>query len=370
MAIIRSLIDFLTMGSQRPVRRLVAYYMVLGLITAGLYYFVPPVHQMFGGEPFGQLLETPALLEDALTSSEVTVPGESRSRMSFALSTLVVFLSTMMLMLPVSWVYMSTARDRSHNQSVAQTLILLPLVVSAVVLVVQNSLALAFSLAGIVAAVRFRTTLTDTRDTVFIFLAIAVGFAGGVQVLTVALLLSMLFNFVILMIWRYDFGRNVLEPTASAKWKDPLQELATPADASGSVPDRELILALTPRKSEELAQRFNRVSEIIGSNGKKPRYNAVLSATADKVSEAQRHIEAVLDRSTKRWKLDEVVQNVGKPSEIYYLLRMRKAVPRDSLLTALREDSAGLIGMVDVEVGDAVAAERAEVKERRRTEKP
>jgi len=48
-----------------------------------------------------------------------------------------------------------------------------------VVLIVRDSVALAFSLAGIVAAVRFRNTLRDTKDAVYIFLAIAVGLAAG-----------------------------------------------------------------------------------------------------------------------------------------------------------------------------------------------
>ena len=61
--------------------------------------------------------------------------------------------------------------------------------VTGIVLVVSNSLALAFSLGGVVAAVRFRTNLSDARDVVFIFLAIAVGFAGGVQEVTIALIL-------------------------------------------------------------------------------------------------------------------------------------------------------------------------------------
>jgi len=68
-----------------------------------------------------------------------------------------------------------------------QVLIVLPMIVAGVVLIVSNSLALAFSLGGVVAAVRFRTNMSDSRDIVFIFLAIAVGFAAGVQDITIAL---------------------------------------------------------------------------------------------------------------------------------------------------------------------------------------
>src|SRR5665811_2050081 len=97
-------------------------------------------------------------------------------------------------------VYMSARPSGGqHNQNVVQTLIILPLVVAGIVYIVQNSLALAFSLAGVVGAVRFRTTLRDTRDLVYIFLSIVVGFAAGVQALAVGALLSMFFNFVLIL---------------------------------------------------------------------------------------------------------------------------------------------------------------------------
>jgi hypothetical protein len=54
---------------------------------------------------------------------------------------------------------------------------------------------------------------------------------------------------------------------------------------------------------------------------------------------------------TKRWMLDEVITNAGKPSEIYYLTRMRKTIPRDVLLTAVHENAAGVITTADVETG-------------------
>lgn len=98
-----------------------------------------------------------------------------------AITTALMLIGTILLMMPVSWVYMSARQIQGHNQSVVQTLIILPLVVAGIVLIVRDSLALAFSLAGVVAAVRFRISLRDTRDVVFIFLSIAVGFAAGVQ---------------------------------------------------------------------------------------------------------------------------------------------------------------------------------------------
>jgi len=262
-------------------------------------------------------------------------------------------------MLPVTWVYMSARNVPGHNQALAQTLLILPIVVAGIVLIVQNSLALAFSLAGVVAAVRFRTTLRDARDVVFIFLAIGVGFAGGVQMLGLGAVFSVAFNFVVLWTWRYDFGRNVLSPTAASQWSEPLSSLAK-SNGGSRVPDRDLVLALTPKKVDALAQRFDRVRDVLGPSKKNPRYNAVLSITSDKVGEAQVLVQKVLNKMTKRWVLDEVVTHTGKPSEVYYLVRIRKSMTRDELITAIRARAGDRIVAADLEIGEAVEKEKQE----------
>jgi len=76
-----------------------------------------------------------------------------------------------------------------------------------------------------------------------------------------------------------------------------------------------------------------------------------VSVTTDKVGDAQSRIEDVLARMTKRWSLDEIVTNTGKPSEIYYLLRLRKSIPRDVFLTAVHQNAEGFIATADLESG-------------------
>jgi hypothetical protein len=366
MTFFTRVVSVLALRSERPIMRLLAYYIPVIVIIIALAQFFPVVDRTFLGERTDQLLSTPQLLRDGLAAGQaapVAPTAQLVPRLEFALGNLLVFLGTLIFMLPVSWVYMSARKDRTHNQSLAQTLIILPLVVAGIVLVVQNSLALAFSLAGVVAAVRFRTTLSDVRDTVFIFLAIAVGFAAGVHMLSVAAQLSMVFNLVVLMIWRSDYGRSALEANASTRWQDPLRVLSAKDEVGDKIPDRDLMLALTPKKAEMLAKRFGRISSVIGSNGDKPKYSAVLTVTTNVLSEAQQHVENVLESSTKRWKLDEVVTNSGKPSVLYYLVRFRKSIPSDALVTEMRASSNGSLLAVDLEVGNAVAIERVENKE-------
>lgn len=345
------LIDFFTMGSDRPVLRLVAYYVVVVGLTAGLIYLFPVLDHMFTGERLEELTSAPQVMQDGLSSDQFEPPViELPARMELAIITVSILIGTLAMMLPVSWVYMSARQTRGFSQSIVQTLIILPLVVAGVVLIVRNSLALAFSLAGIVAGVQFRNRLKEARDAVFIFLAILVGLAAGVQALTIAFIVSLIFNFVVLLIWRYDFGRNVLEPSAGGTWAEPLRNLA--AKGGGTVPDRDLVLALTPDKVKALEERFARVRQMMSKDGKKPRYDGVLSVTVNSIAEAQIPVEEVLSEGTKRWKLDEVVSNEGKPSELYYLVKTRKNSSREELLTELHSRAGAAIVSADLEVGE------------------
>ncbi|HVF38909.1 MAG TPA: DUF4956 domain-containing protein [Gemmatimonadaceae bacterium] len=369
MRSLNQIIDFMTLGSERPIRRLLAYYAFLGLVLAGLIFLFPAADNLLIGR--GEVNRPaatdvsgtgPNVLQDAL-EAEKTSPATftekafgAGSLAYMALTTTLILIGTILLMLPVSWVYMSARHVPGHSQAVVQTLIILPLVVAGIVLIVRDSLALAFSLAGVVAAVRFRTNLRDTRDVVFIFLSIAVGFAAGVQTLAVGAVLTIVFNLLMLFTWRYDYGRNVLTPTAASQWAGPLNSLVTKTDWQ-AVPDRDLVLALTPDKADALAERFERVSEVLGTNKKKPRYNAVLTITSDKVTEAQALAEKVLSEQAKRWKLDEVEQHTGKPSELYYLVRLKKSVTRDEFLTALRENAGDKIATADLESREAIQEE-------------
>ena len=77
------------------------------------------------------------------------------------------------------------------------------------------------------------------------------------------------------------------------------------------------------------------------------------------------------EQETKRWKLDEVVTNTGKPSELYYIVRTRKSVEGDALLTAIRSSGNGTIDSANIEIGDAMAIEAGEERrERKKQETP
>ncbi len=117
-----------------------------------------------------------------------------------------------LLTIPVSWVYFLTSRERRIDQSFLQTIMILPIVVTGISMIVLNSLALAFSLAGVVAAVRFRFSLAQPSDAMYIFVAIAIGLGSGIGALGVALVISLAFVLATLFIWRLEYGKTLSGP--------------------------------------------------------------------------------------------------------------------------------------------------------------
>jgi hypothetical protein len=110
------------------------------------------------------------------------------------------------LMLPVTWICMGVRRRKDVSQSFIQTILVLPMLITGIVHLVHNSLALAFSLAGIVAGVRFRHTLKDSAETTYLFTAIGVGLACGVNAVEVGAIISVFFNYTVLGLWATEFG--------------------------------------------------------------------------------------------------------------------------------------------------------------------
>ena len=199
--------------------RLVAYYLVIGSILFAMASTFPGFLDLL---PVGGVSELsgeydPSLreFEDAFLNDDLEdvepAPVRERDitsvfRFQDARSLFFSMLGAVLLMVPVSWIYKGIHRDGEHDESLDETTLILPAVVAGIVMVVQHSLALAFSLAGIVAGVQFRRALSDTFDTLFIFVAIAVGIAAGIKALDIALVLTVFFNFATLLVCIFGDG--------------------------------------------------------------------------------------------------------------------------------------------------------------------
>ena len=87
--------------------------------------------------------------------------------------------AAVILSLIVAIVYRRTHKGLSYSQSFTLTIIFVGVIVGIVMMVIGNSLSRAFALVGALSIIRFRTVVKDTKDTAYVFLALAVGMAAG-----------------------------------------------------------------------------------------------------------------------------------------------------------------------------------------------
>lgn len=80
----------------------------------------------------------------------------------------------------VALTYYKTRDDTTYQRSLAVTLLMLPIILSVIILFIGSNIARAFSLAGTLSIIRFRSAPGDPKDIGFIFFAIAAGLACGV----------------------------------------------------------------------------------------------------------------------------------------------------------------------------------------------
>jgi hypothetical protein len=120
----------------------------------------------------------------------------------------VAIVAAILVSLPVSWVYMAVRGGQEYDQSLVNTIIVLPMVVTGIVIIVQNSLALAFSLAGIAGAVRFRNSLKSSGDALFILLAVGIGLSAGIGAIELAAVISIAFNYCFTILWITEYGER------------------------------------------------------------------------------------------------------------------------------------------------------------------
>ena len=136
-------------------------------------------------------------------------------------------IGTIVIMLPITLTYRAMNYEAGFSKTFVRALIVLPICATTIVLLIQDSLALAFGLAALVAAVRFRVALEEAMDGIFIFAAICVGLAAGIGYLGVAFIMSVFFCFGNLILWAVDYGQNPMDDMKRRKKRDKLAPAGT-----------------------------------------------------------------------------------------------------------------------------------------------
>jgi len=182
--------------------RLTAYYLAVTFVVLIALQLFPNLREYM---PFGGV---EALMSKARPGMEgMLAPNADIGNLRESVYWLVItILGALLTALPVSWVYMAVRNPRDYDQSLVDTIVIMPIVVTSIVIIVQNSLALAFSIAGIAAAVRFRNSLKSSGDALFILLAVGIGLSAGIGALELAIVMTVAFNYAFLLLWVTDYG--------------------------------------------------------------------------------------------------------------------------------------------------------------------
>ncbi len=296
--------------------RLGVYYALLIMAVVILFLAFPIIPEYMDAERARHIRTATGFLGP----DDVDIPGFAVGPGALLQMSLVIPITVSMavafgLSLPIGWLYTWTRQGKAYSPSLAQTIVILPMAIALVVFLVKGSLPLAFSLAGIVAAVRFRSSLSEPVDAIYLFVAIAVGLASGVQLLPVAAIGSWCFVAAVLLVWHTSLG---VDPPRLVGWQ------LLPAGATGG-----------PRH-EGLRQ---------GTQNADVR-NILLSVQATDGRAAHHSIEQFLDMYARSWRCRNELS--ADSQLLLYELRLKRGVSANELVTGVEMFGASWITNVDV----------------------
>src|SRR5919112_1483766 len=194
------------MRAGRLLIQITVYYLIIAIVILAALKLWPGLR---GYLPIGgveQLITQPT--KNPLQASEAVRAAHVANFGQSVFWLVVAIVAAILVSLPISWTYMAVRGGDEYDQSLVNTIIVLPMVVTGIVIIVQNSLALAFSLAGIAGAVRFRNSLKSSGDALFILLAVGIGLSGGIGAVELAALITIAFNYTFVALWMTEYGER------------------------------------------------------------------------------------------------------------------------------------------------------------------
>ena len=326
----------------RVVLRVVIYYAVLISVGWLVLNRIPTTPGVVG-------IGMESVLSNAPSKKDILNSAPRLDESGKAAAVAAAMTAAILLSLPVAWIYQLTRAKRGYQQSVVQLMIILPLVVAGIVILVKSSVALAFSLGGIVAAVRFRNSLDDSKDAVYVFLSTGVGLASAVDI-PVATVLSLLFNVTVLTLWYSDFGNAPveLEGAIAEKRLKRARELARTGTFVAQI-DNEVLKNMNREQLEGLAARALKRAHGDGNSKKAEEIpETVLRVRTRDVGATRRGLDLVLGEFAREWRTGAISIDTEGISSIDYHIRPKKAVQGDELLTLAR--TAGGSQLVDAQL--------------------
>lgn len=109
----------------------------------------------------------------------------------------------------IATVYTITYHGIGYLRGFVQTIALGGLVAALVMLAIGDDVARGLGMVGALTLIRFRTTLKDTRDLIFMFASLGIGVACGVQAFATALMGTLIFCLAAIYLSWSEFGSRL-----------------------------------------------------------------------------------------------------------------------------------------------------------------
>lgn len=146
----------------------------------------------------------------------------------------------------IAWVYMLTHSGLSYSRSFVNSLVVIPVLVSLVMMVLSNNLVTAFGMMAVFAIVRFRNILRDTLDTTYVLAILVIGMACGTLRFPIAVTGAGLTCAIMLYLWYTGFGsKHRYDVIVNLHW----------SRAGDDLPDLQLLLERHSRRTHCASQR-------------------------------------------------------------------------------------------------------------------
>ncbi|NNF26287.1 MAG: DUF4956 domain-containing protein [Gemmatimonadetes bacterium] len=322
--------------------QLLAYFALLSATLATLALFFPPIRELYlpGVPVVGGAASDP--IEAFSTGSSRLAPLQKGVTETLVMGVLAL-LGALLFAIPLVRIYVVTMRQEGYEKSFVRLLVALPVAVSAVVRIVQDDLALAFALAGIVAAVRFRTTVKDLQDAFFAFAAIAIGLASGTGNFIMAGAASFVLTVLVYGMWRLDVGD--IGPSLELPYGGvTLSTALVPGETQEAVVlgDRSALKLVEPADLEDLQESIAQLAGYVRADAlrKKKKYNTLVIAHMTREKDGGRkYFEELMDEHASR--LVYVGEQALEGSDVLayqYLVRLHKQVD----IGAMADDFDGI----------------------------
>jgi len=291
---------------RKQLLRLAAYFVVIIIVDLVARYL------------FNHLQGVPALAGFAKFNQVINESLDVTRRRDDAIITVWALMLTLILVLPICWVYTITKSRVAFDAALTKILIVMSLVVCGMMMLIQDNFSRALALVGAVSAVRFRTNLKDPNDAVYVLISIGIGMGTGLGVYHVASLLSLFLCVVYLLMWKFKVGEQhtteagFIEVNEPKKKKHKDKDKDKDKDKNIGVPSQIHVVPLRaePAQLEDEAHLLSRLLHLAksmkdtASGTKRP--NAALRVRSLNAATVEPILRSTLESEAPAWHLAHV----------------------------------------------------------------